>query len=370
MSGLRILHVVHSLEPGGMENGVVNIASGLAAQGFETHVACLERIGAFAARLPVPGNTVILGKTKGFSAAATARLATHILRLRPHVVHTHNLGPLLYTALATVWGRTAPILHGEHSALTAAEREPRRFAQRRRFYGACAAVHTVADAPRDELVALGFSPAQITVVPNGVDTTRFAPGDRGAARARWSIPSDAQVVGIVGRFGAFKGHALLLDAFERIAGSQPHLHLLIAGKGGPLESEIVARVDAHPLRSRIHMAGFMEEPRVAFHAMDLLALPSTNEGMSNVALEAMACGIPVLANDRCGHEQILSSGTGILSDIRTAPALAAALTSALAEPARLVDFGVNARSRVAAEFSLTRMLARYADLYRAVAVHR
>jgi glycosyltransferase involved in cell wall biosynthesis len=367
---MRILHVVHSLEPGGMENGVVNIASGLVARGFETHVACLERMGDFAARLPVPQNALVLGKTSGFSPAAAARLATLVLSLRPHVVHTHNLGPLLYAALATVWGRTAPILHGEHSGLIDAEREPRRIRQRKRFYGACAAVHTVADSTRDQLVSLGFAPDRISVIPNGVDTTRFAPGDRAAARVRWSIPPDAQVAGILGRFGRFKGHGVLLDAFERLAESNPRLHLLIAGKGGPFEAEVAARVARHPHRCRIHLAGFMEEPRDACHAIDLLVLPSTNEGMSNAVLEAMACGVPVLVNDRCGHEQVVSSGAGIIADLRTVPDLAAALSAAMADAARLVDFGTNARSRVAAEFSLTRMLDRYADLYRAVAQRR
>jgi glycosyltransferase involved in cell wall biosynthesis len=231
-------------------------------------------------------------------------------------------------------------------------------------------VHTVAASNREELIGLGFRPGLITAIPNGVDTVRFAPGDRAAARLRWGIPADAQVAGIVGRFGPFKGHALLFEAFETIAARLPRLHLLVAGSGGPLEQEIARRAGASAFKERIHLTGFLAEPREAFHCMDVLAIPSTNEGMSNVALEAMACGVPVLANDRCGHEQMVSRAEGILRDLRSAPALATALVETFANPARLVDFGANARSRIAADFSLTRMLDHYDQLYRAIALRR
>src|SRR6187551_2028213 len=104
MTPLRVLHVVTSLEPGGMENGVCNLANALALRGIETTVACLERSGPFADRLPNPKAVEILGKRNGFSPRATLALWKTIRRLRPHVVHTHNLGPLIYGSLATLWG--------------------------------------------------------------------------------------------------------------------------------------------------------------------------------------------------------------------------------------------------------------------------
>ncbi len=103
-AALKVLHVVHSLEPGGMENGLVNLTHGLQHRGISMHFACLERRGAFAEKLPAPMQLEILGKGRRFSAKATLNLARRISRVRPQVVHTHNLGPLIYGALATFFG--------------------------------------------------------------------------------------------------------------------------------------------------------------------------------------------------------------------------------------------------------------------------
>ena len=123
MSTIRVLHVVTSLEPGGMENGVCNLARALVDLGVATSVALavlacvMTRSGPFASRLPDPGAVTVLGKTSGFSPKAVFALWQEIRRRRPHVVHTHNLGPLIYGALATWWGRSVPLLQGEHSQL-------------------------------------------------------------------------------------------------------------------------------------------------------------------------------------------------------------------------------------------------------------
>src|ERR1700733_14976359 len=140
---LKILHVVTSLDPGGMENGVVNMAGALERRGFEMHIACLEREGAFAGRLPAPDRVQVMGKTQGFSRRAAVRLASEISRIRPAVVHSHNLGPLIYGSLATAFGLRCPLIHGEHSQLTPDERLPRRLRQRRWLYRGCRLIHAV-----------------------------------------------------------------------------------------------------------------------------------------------------------------------------------------------------------------------------------
>ncbi len=362
---MKILHVVNSLDPGGMENGVVNMARALDPQEFKIHVACLARRGAFADRLPHPERVTVLGKADGFSPRAALRLARAISRLRPDVIHSHNLGALIYASLATAGGRRAPLLHSEHSQLTADELTPRRLRQRRWLYHACRAVHTVAHPMRAELLALGFPAEKISVIPNGVDPAHFSPGDRAAARRALALPADAVCIGIVGRFGPFKRHLVLLDAFDEIAPRFPAAHLVIAGTGGSAESAVRARAQASPHAARIHWLGFQSDPRACYHALDLLAIPSANEGLSNVALEAMACAVPALANLGCGHEYLITSGTdGLLADLATPAALAAQLTTLLAQPARLVDFGQKARTKMLRDFSIDAMADAYASLYR------
>jgi glycosyltransferase involved in cell wall biosynthesis len=365
---LRVLHVVHSLDPGGMENGVSNLACGLVSRGIETHVACLEHRGAFADRLPTPGNVRVLGKSVGFSLLATLRLAILIARLRPVVVHSHNLGPLIYAALATLHGRTAALVQGEHAHLLPWEKTPRRLAQRLRYYRICHTVHTVAPAMSEELAVLGLRARELVTIENGVDTERFVPANRAAARRALGLPADALLLGLVGRFGPYKGHRTLLDAFDSLAVQHPRCALLLIGAGGSEESAIRQRATASPQRDRIHFAGFQSNPVPYYQALDFLVVPSTNEGMSNAVLEAMACGIPALGNFDCGHESLLTPDfDGFLADLRTAESLTHALDPLLRAPQRLVDTGAHARTTVARRFSLARMLDAYDHLYRSAA---
>ena len=363
---MKILHVVNSLDPGGMENGIVNMARALEPRGFEIHVACLERRGAFADRLPQPGRVTVLGKSGGFSPRAALRLAGEITRLRPDALHSHNLGALIYASLATGGGRRCALLQGEHSQLTDEELTPRRLRQRRWLYRACRAIHTVSHPMREELLALGFSAEKISVIPNGVDTAHFAPGDRRAARRALGLPADAVCIGIVGRFGPFKRHAVLLDAFDEIAALFPAAHLVIAGIGGSEEPSVRARAQAGPHAARVHWLGFQSDPLACYQALDLLAIPSVNEGHSNVALETMSCAVPALANLGCGHEGIITPGLdGIIADLTTPAALAAQLNALLSQPARLVDFGQKARTKMIRDYSIGSMAGAYAGLYRA-----
>ncbi len=366
---MKILHIVNSLESGGMENGVVNMARALEPRGFEIHIACLERRGAFAERLPHPERVTVLGKAGAFSPRATLRLAAHVARLRPDLLHSHNLGALIYSSLATYGGRRSVLLQGEHSQLTADELSPRRLRQRRWLYRTCRAVHTVSHPMREELLALGFPAEKISVVSNGVDTARFSPGDRRAARLALGLPADALGIGVVGRFGPFKRHNVLLEAFDEIATRFPTAHLIIAGAGGSEESPTRARALTSPHAARIHWLGFQNDPRTCYQALDLLAIPSVNEGLSNVALEAMSSGIPALANLGCGHEHIITSGIdGLITDLSTPAALAAQLTALLAGPERLATFGEKARTKMVRHFSIEAMAESYCGLYRSLAV--
>src|SRR6266496_2359967 len=112
---LKILHVVFSLEPGGMENGIVNLTRGLPPE-FEAHFCCLERPGAFVERLPNPERVYVLNKAKGFHFSASIQLAKLIKKIKPDLIHSHNLGPLIYSGLSKIFA-SRPILHGEHSLL-------------------------------------------------------------------------------------------------------------------------------------------------------------------------------------------------------------------------------------------------------------
>ncbi|MFM2081796.1 MAG: hypothetical protein RL380_487 [Verrucomicrobiota bacterium] len=350
----------------------MNVARELPADRYEIHVGCLERTGPFAARLPQPENVHVLHKPPGFSLRTVWRLHRLIARLRPDIIHTHNLGPLIYGSLATLGGRTRPLLHGEHHILPSHELSPRRLKQRARLYRCCQKIHTVSEGVRSQLVGLGLSPEKIVTLLNGVNTTKFQPSCRIAARHEvCGIPAAALVLGIVGRFAPGKGHELLLAAFGQLAATHPQAHLLVIGGGGSEEARIKKLAASNPANARIHFTGFQDHVLPYYQALDALVFPSTQEGLSNAVLEAMACGVPVIAQPTCGNPEVITSGVdGVLAPVAHADDLVKLLRQWCGQPERLAALGVTAREKMVRHFQLANMATRYRELYAQLAPGR
>ncbi len=370
-SPLRILHVQHSLGAGGMENGVVNVANILVHQGFEFHVCCLAYRGEFAGRMPDPGKVHVLAKPNRFAPKAALHLASILRQVRPHVIHTHNIGSLIYTAFATFFGHTYPILHGEHHQPPDPSGISSVLSRLRRswVYGAASRIHTVSHALRDHFLRLGFDPDKTLALVNGVDTAHFSPGDRSIARAAVGLPLHAPVILVVGRLVASKRHDLLFQAFESVLRRSPDAVLCVVGGGeGPEADRIRSLAASFPAPSQIRIEGFRPDPLPYYRAADILAVPSVTEGLSNAVLEAMSCGLPVLANDACGNRDVIDSGdTGVVADLEEADSLAACLTALMDDRESLATMGRRARESVVARFSLGRMAASYGHVYRLLA---
>ena len=365
---IKVLHVVFTLDPGGMENGVVNVARALPADRFEIHVCCLEHSGAFAQRLPQPENVHELHRPPGFSLRAVLGLNRVIARVRPHVVHSHNLGPMIYSVLATGFGRTRPVLQGEHTLLTPWEREPRRLGQRRLCYRCCARIHTVSHNVRRNLIDLGFPADRIVTLRNGVDSEKFRPGDRAAARRRIGLPAEGVVLGMVGRFAPGKGHDNLIAAFEQLAADRPDVQLLLIGGGGSQEAAIRQLAAGTRAAGRIHFTGHQDDLTVYYQALDLLVFASLHEGLSNALLEGMACGVPTLAHPAEGNLEVITDGhNGLLRPLDSGDKLRLALAEALAQPGRLAAWGHQAREEAVREFSMQQMVDKYREIYEQLA---
>ncbi len=368
MERLRIAHVVDSLGSGGMENGICNVANALAGSGFDIHVCCLRERGAFAERMPEPSQVRSIDKGPGFALRHGASLRRLLAAMQPDLVHTHNLGPLIYTALASRFGRRWPILHGEHAALTEAERGLKKMVLRKGLYRCCRRVHTVSRSLTDELLALGFRRPAVETVENGVDCDRFRPAageDDGPG-----LPGleGLRIIGNVGRFGAFKRQEMLVEAFDLLAAEAPGIGLLLVGDGGPRAEAVRRRVAQSPFAERIHVAGFQQDTSPFYRRMEILAVPSTTEGMSNAILEAMASGVPVLTHDSCGGEEILGgTGAGLVRPLGDAETLAGALREMLEAPETLASMGASGRGLAVEKYSLAAMARRYGALYREIA---
>lgn len=353
-----------------MENGVVNLANHLPLGRVQTRIVCLEKPGVFSERLRPGVDVTALGRRPGWDLRACWRLARDLIHQRPDIIHTHNLGPLIYATVARMlhprlW--RIPILHGEHGALQGDSLTPRRMRQRRWLYRLCGKIHTVSAGLRTELIERGMPAEHLVSLINGVDCRRFAPAvDKKQARRLAGLPEDAWVLGTVGRFIATKRYPLLIEAFEKLAKQFPQAHLLILGDGGPEKAAVADLIERSPVRSRLHPLGHQAEPASFYQAMDLMVMPSSHEGLANALLEAMASGVPVLAHAACGAGEVIEDGvSGLLRQIQTATELAAEMDHWMRRPDELAAIGRAARRSAENHFSLESMMENYLKVYQA-----
>ena len=226
-------------------------------------------------------------------------------------------------------------------ARASADREPAvRIEEEARILGAVDRIVAATTVERTHLVKhYGADPARIAVIPCGVDTNLFLPGDQAAARAALGLDDQLQLL-YVGRLAPIKGLETLLDAMARLRAAGTRVHLSIVGGDAdePLnghEGELRARLARLDLRSAVTFVGAQPQERLRawYVAADATVLPSHYESFGMVAMEAMACGIPVVASRVGGLQTTVRDGvTGLLVPDHDPAALAGALDRLLGDP--------------------------------------
>ena len=188
-------------------------------------------------------------------------------------------------------------------------------------------VVAVSDDLANSLKNIGVNENKIRVIPNGV-SARFQPGDRTASQRQNNLPEESFIILFVGMFVPVKGLDILVDALSNWQNKVDWKCVLVGD--GPERSTIVDSVHRYGLDRQFIFAGSQEADRIPvwMQSADLLVLPSRSEGRPNVAIEAQACGIPVVATRVGGTAEIVNDGmTGLLVDPENSVALEAALTS-------------------------------------------
>ena len=182
---------------------------------------------------------------------------------------------------------------------------------------------------------LGLPDAAVRVVGNGVDSARFTPIPCGAARRTYGLDDDARVLVTVGGLVERKGFHRVIDCMPELKKEFPKLHYLCVGSAGP-EGDFSARLRAQVadlgLGDCVHFLGALppDEVRRAISAADVSVLATRNEGWANVLLEAMACGVPVVATDVGGNAEVVCrEDLGTIVPFGDHPALVSALRDAL-----------------------------------------
>lgn len=194
-----------------------------------------------------------------------------------------------------------------------------------------AGVVAVSRALATKAIALGTQPSNVHVIYNGVDASIFSPESRAESRAKLGLSTYTPLLLFVGNLKASKGCLDLLEAFPALLAARPLARLIYVGTG-PARNALLERAKALGCLDRVEMAGSVAHAELGdwFRAADLLCLPSHNEGVPNVVLEAMACGTPVVATSVGGIPEVVPLYAGILVPPHQRQALSTALIDASA----------------------------------------
>jgi sugar transferase (PEP-CTERM/EpsH1 system associated) len=371
-----VLHVVFRFSIGGLENGVVNLINRMPQDQFRHAIVALtECDAAFCQRIQRPDVQLFsLNKPPGHGFKLYPRLYRLFRELAPAVVHTRNLAAL--EAAVPAWAARVPArVHGEHGwDVSDPGGTRRKYQLLRRAYSPFVSRYVALSGHLESYLVgrVGIAPDRVERICNGVDTDRFAPA---SPAARIELPgnpfdtADTVVVGTVGRLQTVKDQVTLVRAFAlaRQAGEAGRsLRLIIAGDGA-LRADVEAEIRAAGIGDVTWLAGERSDVPEVMRALDIFALPSRAEGISNTILEAMASGLPVVATEVGGNAELVVEGeTGALVPAQDPQAMAQALLRYTADAALRQSHGAAGRQRVERSFSIDNMVERYTRLYQSL----
>lgn len=286
------------------------------------------------------------------------------------IVHTHNSKAGLLGRAAARLARVPAVIHTVHGWAFDQESSPGRRALYRWIERGAAPLADrtllVSEALEASARAAGIpGRRRRRVVHSGIDRGAFLAARRDARRrAALGADEGTFLVGQVSKLWEGKGHATLLEAFDRLLRVRPAGRLVLIGDG-PLRASLEVTVRRLRLAARVRFLGHRVDVAALTAQLDAATLCSAYEGMGRVVLEAMAAGVPVVASRVGGITELVAEGrTGFLVPSGDAAALAARLGRLAAEPALRRRMGGAGRARADARFDEERMAARIAAVYR------
>lgn len=355
----RVLLIGDTLILGGTEGQFAEVACGLDRARWDIDVACIRAEGPLRTRLEAAGiRPWSLGPSSFKSPAlglAIVRLASHLRRRKVGLVHCFDFYSNVIGIPAARLARTPVAIASQRDMGDL--RRPAQRALHSAILRLATHVLVNSQAIADRLGRLPSARrGRLAVVRNGVDLTRFTPRPGFSGRP-------GMTVGTVANLRPEKGLVQLLEAAAIVVRSAPGSHFVIWGDGA-LRTSLEVLTDTLGLSGIVEMRGATLEPEKALRECDIFALPSLSEASSNVVIEAMATGLPVVATRVGGLPGLVEDRqTGLLVPPSSPEALAQAIVTLIENPGLSIEMGARGRAKALGEFSMERMLENMDAVY-------
>lgn len=361
----RVLFLVLEMDLGGLQRVVSLLIDKIDKNRFEPYVACLDRGGVFFEQASrASAGSYILGRKPGlFDRQLFFRLLKVVRQNKIDIIHSHN-GCSSYAALAGRLAGVKGVIHTDHGRLVPDKKsailEDRVSAMLMyRFIGVSAELS-------EYLVStLRIDGKKVRTIINGVNDQTFCPlkpEERLAQRAQLGIAPGDKVIGTVCRLDPVKNLDFMIACMPAIVRSVPDAKLIIAGDGSERAS-LIAKAASLGVSSSVRFLGLRRDTEKIMPALDVYACTSLSEGTSMTILEAMACGLPVVASAVGGNVRLIDQTSGVLYPLEAGEKFVDAVTSLLLDESASAALGHQGRRKVKAEFSLERMVQTYEELY-------
>ena len=363
-----VVHLIYRLDFGGLETLLVDCINHMPPERYRHAIVCLTGYTEFADKITRPGVALYaLDKQPGLGLGIHVKLFKLLRQLRPAVLHTYNFACAEYAAPA--WLAGVPVrVHAEHGRDAS---DPQGLNPKHNFLRRALVpfidryVPVSHDLHRWLKDVVRIPAAKAELIMNGVDTVRFAP-NLPAATTPWA-GEDVFTIGTVGRLQDVKDQASLIDAFALLCARRPEqrarLRLAIVGDG-PLREKLAQKAQDAGVAELVWFPGARNDIPELMRSFDVFALSSIAEGTPVTLLEAMACGLPVVATKVGGIPEVVQDGVnGALVPASNAQALAAALETYIQDDARVAAHGAAARAGIERHYSVAAMVGAYTALY-------
>jgi glycosyltransferase involved in cell wall biosynthesis len=349
--------MINSLEVGGSERQFVELARSLRAEHLKVHLGCVQKKGAFLEGLGELHEFRLGGSLYGLKSASTRwRLMRCLRNLGVAVAHSFDFYSNLTLIPAALLARI-PVVIGSHRQLGDLL-TPAQFRAQLIMFRWCDRVVCNSQAAADRLLQAGLPEHKVVVIGNALPPEAFVQAAQACAR----IPGIVRV-GMIARMNAsYKNHREFLRAAARLAHKHSNVEFLLIGDG-PLRPALEREANGSGLGARVQFLGDRRDIAAVLASIDVSVVPSASESLSNVMLESMAAGVPVVATDVGGNTELAADGRGVLVAPNDEDALATGIERVLADQELRSAISRKAREFAQANFSVERIREQYRSLY-------